>query len=85
MLFLKILGILKSESEKIVMVVPEETMYNRVDYVLISRSSKYTKCRSHKKKKQFETRHGMHAFSPSSITWDAEASRSLSSRQRAHL
>lgn len=49
MLFLKILGILKSESEKIVMVVPEGTMYDRVDYVLISRSSKYTKCRSHKK------------------------------------
>lgn len=82
MLFLKILGILKSESEKIVMAVPEGTMIE----LIMSWSQGLpndTKCRSHKE--QFEARHGMHAFNPSFIIWEAEASRSLSSRQRAHL
>lgn len=83
MLFLKILGILKSESEKIVMVVPEGTMIELI--MSWSQSLPNMIQNAEAIKEQFEARHDMHAFNPRSITWEAEASRSLSSRQRAHL
>lgn len=83
MLFLRILGILKSESEKIVLVVPERTMIELI--MSWSQGLPNMIQNAEAVKEQFEARHNMHAFNPSSITWEAEASRFLSSRQRAHL
>lgn len=49
MLLLKILRNLKSASEKIVIVCTRRN-YDRIDYVLVPRSSKYElKCRSHER------------------------------------
>lgn len=83
MLFLKILGILKSESEKIVMVLPERTVIELI--MSWSQGLPNMMQKAEAVKEQFEARHSMHAFNPSSITWEAEASRFLSFRQRAHL